>query len=134
MIKIEAKVEGAKEAQEKIEKVQDAIPKALFMIAEELRQRAIDLSPSDTGHFKRSWGQIDQHEGGLTFENPVEYGSILEEGLYPGVGRRTVQAEGGIFSRQAVGGILGPMTADDDVVGAIEEIFQSVLEAVIEKE
>jgi len=90
-----------------------------------------------SGHLKGSWSDVYLTEGGLTFENPVEYGPTLEYGLYPRVGPRTMMMggsaragsfSGGIYSKQAPGGILGPMIEDDAILGdAVETVTNEVL-------
>jgi hypothetical protein len=69
---------------------------------------------------KDSWSAVAQaDELAFTFGTAKPYAPILELGLYPGTtpprlarqpgyGIRTVAATGGIYSTQAVGGIIGP--------------------------
>ena len=81
---------------------------------------------------KWTWSAISEISGGgIAFGTDAPYATVLESGEYPGVGPRTVQAEGGIYSRQAPGGVIGPLLEDEDVLNDItEEILESVKEAI----
>jgi len=142
MIKVDVKIEGLKEALKKVGAWPDALEEALDKVANNVRERIIAATPHDTGTLKagwgevyktRTWGQLDSHESGRTFSNPVPYGEILEEGLYPKVGRKTVQTEGGIFSKKAPGGIMGPIINDDNYTDYLVSLFVQALEEVLEK-
>lgn len=83
---------------------------------------------STSGATKRSWGPIEHEDGGLSFSLDVPWAEVLERGLYPGVGPRTVQTSEGIFSRQAPEGILSPMVEDEEVQRKIAGMVVSELE------
>jgi hypothetical protein len=127
--------------------VPEAVEAGLEKVANEIRARVIDATPVDSmgspggtlkagwGELEKvgSWGQTDKHEPGLTFENRVPYGEILEEGLYPGVGRRTIKTTEGIFSRQAPGGIMGPIVGDQNILDFVRDLFVQAIEEVLNK-
>jgi len=71
-------------------------------------------------------------DGWVSMATDVPHGPIVEEGKFRGVGKpryglaaggpiqvspRTVAAQGGIYSSRAVGGIIGPLLADQELVG-----------------
>jgi len=62
------------------------------------------------GQLKSGWSGVTEGYGGFTFQNPVPYAAVLERGLYPGVGPRTVKTGKGIFSRQAPDGMTAAIT------------------------
>ena len=100
--------------------------------AEALHRTARGRTPRGVGpgagHLKESWSEVQMIEGGLSFENPVEYGPFLEFGLYPGQGPRTVPGPGGgYYSTQAPEGILGPMIEDDALLGDIVEAVTATI-------
>jgi hypothetical protein len=114
--------QGRDEVQRFFREVPDALRAAVGDIALTLKNLARGRSPYKTGFFKRSWSDVTPLlAGGYSFENPAGYGDILEEGLYPRVGPRTVAHEGRIYSRQAIGGILGPMIEDETLVDRITD-------------
>ncbi len=80
------------------------------------------------GQAKQSWSDVTLTSNGYSFESPLSYINVLEEGLYPGVGPRTVAAEGGIFSRQAPGGILNWLVSDEN---QITDIIEAVVDEVV---
>ena len=84
-------------------------------VASLMRRLAKGRTPQDTGHAWESWGQIEEHSWGYSFENPVDYTVVLEEGLYSNVGPRTVSYQGAVYSRQAPGGIITPLVEDNRV-------------------
>jgi len=83
-------------------------------VAKKLREFAVLRSPVDKGTLQTSWSEVYKDVGGsYSFYAGVPYAYVLELGLYPGVGPKTVAQEGQIYSTQAVGGILAPMIAED---------------------
>jgi len=95
--------------------VKGAVWKVMFA----LRKSAQARSPVDTGYFKRNWSmpkkiRDSNKQFGYFFENQTPYSDDLEYGLYTKVGAKTVAIEGGIFSRQAPGGILSQIMNDED--------------------
>jgi hypothetical protein len=86
----------------------------------------VGIGPT-SGTFKSGWGNVlPVQSGGISYavENPVDYGIILEEGLYHQVGPRTMMHGGQIYSRQAVGGVMAPLIED-------EAIVQRVLDQIV---
>lgn len=84
-----------------------------------------------SGQAKDAWTEVQQASGGFAFENPVDYGTILEEGLYDTVGPRTVAVGDKIFSRQAPGGIMAPLLEDDKVLNQVASLVaEKLLEAL----
>lgn len=81
-------------------------------VSEDYRDVIKGETPWDTTLAKESWSDVVETASGFSFENPVGYIHILEEGLYPKVGRpvpprnipRTVRKGSSVYSRQAVGG------------------------------
>lgn len=89
-----------------------------------------ESSSGHSGRLWRSWSDVEQVQGGFAFGTPVAYSTMLEEGLYAGVGPRTVAAGGGIYSRQAPGGILGPLLEDGR---ATEDVLNLIVEKILER-
>lgn len=109
------------------------IPEALEVgfrdVATFLRSAVLGRSPTgDTGVFKASWGAIEEIDGGFSFTNPVPYAHVLEGGLYPGLGPRTTSAEGGIYSRQAPGGVAEPIMESAEFIEKVAELIAQEIE------
>lgn len=83
-------------------------------------------TPVDTGRTKRAWSSVSR-KGGLSFRNPEVSAKVLERGLYPGVGPKTVQTGRGIFSTQAPEGILTPIAESQKIKDNISQIFTDSL-------
>lgn len=79
------------------------------------------------GLFKTSWSRLKKIGGSRTFamENPIPYGSMLERGLYERPGPRTVKTNTGVYSTQAVEGVMKPLVIDSDVM--VNLIVESVV-------
>lgn len=90
------------------------------------RSRTMRRDPH-AGLMKQSWSDVRMIQGGFTFENPVPYSEVLEEGRYPGLGPRTVGQGSSIYSRQAVGGILQPLIEDENLR---TDIAQNIVEMI----
>lgn len=112
-----------KKADNVLEAFLPAVQSALKEATERLRDIIVERTPVDTGHFKRSWSSVSFMSGGLSFSADVSYAHVLEEGLYPSVGPKTVAFAGGIYSSQAPGGIIGPVVESDLVVSQIAELI-----------
>jgi len=84
-----------------------------------------------SGAMKKSW-QSEKGDGYVSVWTDTPYAGVLEEGKFRGVGKpryglgsggamqispRTVAAQGGIYSSRAVGGIIGPLLTDQELVG-----------------
>lgn len=132
---------------------------ALGIVAEELRDRITANSPvyapqvwdkrppkqrHEPGLFKMSW-TYPEKEGPLlfTFRNPVEYGPVLEEGLFPrkmlvavradGTPGRLIDIDGKLYSRMTNDGIGGPVVAPIVANTANQErIMKLVLQQLVE--
>lgn len=109
------------------------IPGALEATLEDLaifmRSLAIGASPEDKGTFGTSWGQVEEIEGGFSFTNPLPYAHVLEFGLYPGLGPRTVPGpEGGIYSGQAPEGVVRPKVEDPETLQRVARTMADELE------
>lgn len=113
-------------------RVPDAHRAGVLEAAKTLRLLALGRTPvgiaPGSPHLKKEWSNVEFEAGGFSFGNPVDYGEILERGTYPRVGPRTVATDGGIYSRQAPGGILRPLLEDQ---AQIEAIVDLVLNTII---
>jgi len=107
------------------------------------RFRKGSWKPTPHGMMAKDLWTPPKGAGSNTFEQTMEllapYGMVLEEGKYPGVGkgtypRHTTIAEGGVFSKLAVGGIVQPVI--DDVVegkSTLAKSFETVISDFTEK-
>ena len=106
---------------------------------------AVAGTPVDTGHAKESWGQIEElksagfglsgaPEQGRVFGNTADYAEVLDSGLYPGEGPKTIQTAKGIFSRQAPEGIIDWMEHDTQFHSFLAQLFVQTLQEVLDKE
>lgn len=100
-------------------------------VATTLRNLVIGRTPIGVkphgGTLKKSWSNVSRTSTGFTFGTGLDYAQILEEGLYPSAGPRTIEVEGGVYSRQAEGGIIGPLLRDETL---LNRIATSVVETV----
>ena len=124
MISQRAQLLGALEAIRVLQQVPEAFDTGVEEVARKLKELAEGRTPRKSGHLKDSWGQVTRHRGGFSFSNPVDYAIILEEGLYPTVGPRTSPGlqRTGIFSRQAIDGILWPLVNEERNITAMAEL------------
>ena len=95
-----------------------------------------------SGELKASWQFDHTRPSEIRAFSTVRHGAILEAGKYKGIGKprlglmsgglgqvapRTVQAEGGIYSSRAVGGILAPIAKDQAFLqGSVELILKGI--------
>jgi hypothetical protein len=91
------------------------------------------------GTLQRSWTTPVRKSAGLfTFGSTTNYAGVLEKGLYPTTmvvalrkdkspGRLT-RSQDGVYSKQAVGGMVGPIFGDD---AKIERILNLVADRLI---
>jgi len=124
MIERQVQIDGVQQALEVFQRLPDAVLVATRMVTERMKlltEGATPVGPPSSLHsgtLKHSWGRIESVSGGFSFTNPQLYAGILEEGLYPRVGRgpepRTAPGirRPGIFSRQAIDGIVWPILED----------------------
>jgi len=125
------RVDGIDEAVRVLASVPKAVKAAIGDAATTLRNLALGRTPYLTGHLKRGWGAVRPTEKGFSFSNPVEYATILEEGLYPSVGPRTISVAGGIYSRQAPGGMLTPLLENEEILNRVlDVVVRSILEGM----
>jgi hypothetical protein len=134
-VNIDIKVSGIEQARRILQEVPNAVKVALKDSAITLRGLARGRSPvgirRGSGEFKNAWGAVEPTARGFSFSNPEEYGQVLEQGLYPSVGPRTISVHGGIYSRQAPGGILSPLIEDDQVINSVLSlIVQQILKGL----
>jgi hypothetical protein len=127
-------VEGVKELQAALRKTPELMELAIEDAATTLRNLVIGRTPVASGELKRSWSSVERTSTGFTFGTDKEYAVILEEGRYQTAGPRTVASEGGIYSRQAPGGIIGPILQDEALIGRIvqriaEDLVRSIARA-----
>lgn len=86
------------------------------------------------GTLKTSWSQVQEMGGGYGFYAGVPYARIVEFGLYPGLGPRTVTGPGGIYSSQAPQGMVAPLVTGGEVGGmTLKKIVAQVKARMIKK-
>lgn len=103
------------------------------LITDEVRKRTpIDVvTPKGKAkefgeHIQESW-IIAVNPTVTTIFTDVEYGETLEEGLYKKVGPRTAASAGGIYSKQAVGGMVKPLIDDEETIEGMLEMAKKKL-------
>ena len=111
----------AKEFPHKI--IEIALKKVSTQIKDKLQAGTPVGIGKTSGNLKRGWSDIKKRKGGFSFQNKVAYAEFLELGLYTGTGPRTSEGtrkgEFGIFSRQALGGIMQPLVENKEFVDGI---------------
>jgi len=85
------------------------------------------------GNLREGWSDLKKIAGGFSFENPVVYAGVVEEGKYPGVGPRTVEQNGQIYSFQAAGGIVQPMIIDESFINQLSNLIEKSVERQMKK-
>ena len=100
-----------------------------------------------SGELKRSWEWSRLGTEGVVIGTPTPYAYILEQGLYPGTtpewlqrmsapgkggvyGVRTIREGGGIWSSQAVGGIIGRFMESVQLERLIDYIVRRIGQAL----
>lgn len=92
--------------------------------------RKDDPRPGHPGYFKSSWSNVQKRSSGYSFSNKAPYAGHLEYGLYPGVGPRTVRYKGGIYSKQAPGGVARVFLDDEKHMDWLtDKIFEKLRES-----
>lgn len=92
-----------------------------------LGRTPIGVSPTSP-HLKREWSNVEYQTGGFSFGNPVDYSDTIEQGLYHRPGPRTVEQDGRVYSRQAPGGIIAPLMADEQTLqGVVNVVLQAII-------
>ena len=105
-----------------------------------VRTRTVGRTPVGVGRrrgrTKKSWSQltVDRSDTSIGFSldlpwaRPLEYGSRRGERPWPNPGPRTMLYGGNVFSRQAPGGMAGPVFDEEEA----EVIAGSILERIVE--
>ena len=86
--------------------------------------------PDHAGTLKGSWVGVTQVAGGASFGNVAPYANILEEGLYKGTGPRTIKAGSGVYSTQAIGGMIEPFVQSEDF---LDQMADRIANKLLEK-
>jgi hypothetical protein len=118
--------------------IPDAAKKVGHEIALILREKAIASTPVDTGLLKGSWGPVTAgQEEGYAFQNTTPYAYVPELGLYKGIDtkrnpvRTAYGPDGGIYSTQAIGGIVRPlieeMDGTEEAINLLEQAIDRLL-------
>jgi hypothetical protein len=131
---IDIRVEGVEDIVRALESVPDFAERAIDDAAATLRNLVIGRTPVATGELKDSWSPVEKTSTGFTFGTDKDYAVVLEEGGYSAVGPRTIAVAGGIFSRQAPGGIMAPLLQDEELMDKIvrriaEDLVRSLTRA-----
>jgi|ADurb_Leu_01_Slu_FD_contig_111_60659_length_1004_multi_2_in_0_out_0_3 hypothetical protein len=129
MTQLRLSVEGLDNLEGQVPDVQK-IKAGVLKAVEFLRSEAQSRTPVDTGALKGSWSEVAMTEGGYSFSNPLPYAGIIETGGYAREGPKTVMSGGAIYSKQAVGGILGPMIENEIILQKVTDI---ITKAIVEK-
>jgi hypothetical protein len=115
------------EGQEKIVKALKEAPEAVKLglsgAIQYLRTRVVERTPWVTGRTASAWSSVEPIDGGYSFGHPMPHIMELEYGYTDSktklprseAGPQTVLFEGRVYSRQAVGGIIGPLVRDEAV-------------------
>ncbi len=129
---VEVQVESTQRIVDALNRVPDAaragVLDALNTLRDMVRGRTPIGAPDrrTSGNLKRSWSTVEFIGGGLSFAGQfgtdVPYAETLELGLYHGVGPRTVAEGGGVYSRQAPGGMIAPIIGDEQRVNAVVDM------------
>ena len=80
------------------------------------------------GTMVKSWEVFGEGTGSVGVQSAVPYAGVLEWGRYKGLGPRTAASEGGIYSQQAVGGILRPLLAE---AGFLDEVVETIRKEIV---
>jgi hypothetical protein len=90
------------------------------------RRRKGQKKPYVPGTLWKSW-QYETGPAYIQFYTEVPYAHVLEYGKYKGVGPRTEAGEGGIYSKQAVGGMMRPLLDD---AGMLDQILERIAKEI----
>lgn len=99
----------AEQVRRAIEKHKVALDKTLQQVVLEAHNSIVAKTPVDKGNLQGSW-QVDKAnpkwgEAVMIYTGEV-YAPVVEYGLYPAVGSKTVDSGDGIYSRQAPQGMV----------------------------
>ena len=135
MIDLTIDIQQLEQVREMLAGSPEAIEAGTRAATELLRDLGVGATPVGVhpfgGALKRSWSAVQVEVSGrsFSFSTPLDYSQTLEEGLYPRVGPRTIAHQGGIYSRQAPGGILGPLLEERDI---IDNVVSVVVDAILQ--
>lgn len=129
---VSVRTEGIPELERALQELPQMWDVAIEDFAETLRSLVLGRTPVFTTALKKSWSEVTREAGGFTFGTDLDYAEILEEGGYTRVGPRTVSVAGGIYSRQAPGGIIGPIVDDAALINRLAEEVVKEIERGIE--
>lgn len=133
MINADVHIQGIEQVLSLLRNIPAAFEAGVEDVAKTMRSLAIGRTPRSQftkPHAQDQWGQVERNSGGFSFSNPVDYMTILEEGLYPGA--QSARTLGG-YSRQAPGGILKPLVEDDETLRKVAELIVEQLEREINR-
>lgn len=113
---------------------------ALNKTALDLLAAFIATSPvGETGDFRRGWdfkpetslkaGVVAQVTifNSVQYAPPIEYGSPTGGRPWPSAGPKTVEQDGRIYSKMAVGGVITPIFDDEEFVDNLAEEMSSFI-------
>jgi hypothetical protein len=134
VFEINFQIEGFEELGRALRSSPELFNLAVEDAAKSIRNLVIGRTPVDSGELKGSWSPVQRTSTGFTFGTDKDYADILEEGRYTSVGPRTVAVSGGIFSRQAPGGMIAPVLADEAIMSRVtrrvaEELVRGIARA-----
>lgn len=127
MIELQIKTDDLLPLARKLRKSPELLGDVAQDVAVTVRRLVQGRTPVKSGTMKRSWSPVQAETSGFSFSSNVPYASVLEDGLYPSVGPRTVSYEGGVYSKQAPGGMISPVINDDKVM---QQVVNGVLKAM----
>ena len=130
MIELKLDFQGVEVIKEALDQLPGAVEGSLKEAADTVRDLVIGRTPYLTGHLQQSWSTLQPSGGGFSFGTPAPYASTLEEGKYKSVGPGTAAFEGGIYSKKAQGGIIGPIIEDENV---LRQLLDLVVEQLSKK-
>lgn len=105
----------------------------LERLGPEVLDRIRERTPVFSGLLRDSW---TFHSQGSSFvcTTGIPYASIIEYGWYKGLGPRTAKGpDGGIYSSQAVGGMVRPTLADIQTGDYLDQLAAQVLQEILEE-
>lgn len=128
-VDIDFQLEGFGQVREIINRLPELQREALREVAIRMRRMVRGRTPvglpGESQDIKGSWSSIEMTANGFTFGTDKPYAVTLEEGLYSGLGDRTMPHGSGIFSSQAPGGMIQPILDDDRLMRRIGELVVS---------
>lgn len=127
MLDLNFQIDGLKELQKLLGEVPESVLDSVRDFAIAFRNLVRGRTPYVSGHAKQSWSDVEYTSGGFTFGSDAPHIRVLEEGLYKTLGPRTIDVGGDIYSRQAPGGIVGPLIEDEETIaGLLDLVVQEI--------